>query len=72
MTENHVAILVERIQAEERERCARIADEYGRETLPVDPGAVARIIAGRIRDGGTSSKDGRSDVVAGRRRADTE
>ncbi len=48
---NHVVILAERVQAEERERCARIADEYARETLPVDPGGVARLIAGRIRNG---------------------
>jgi hypothetical protein len=47
---DHVVILVERFQAEERERCARIADEYATELLPVEAGGVARLIAARIRD----------------------
>jgi hypothetical protein len=34
----------------ERKRCARIADEYANEVLPVDPGGVARLIAGRIEE----------------------
>jgi hypothetical protein len=41
---NHVVILAERIQLEERERCARIADEYGNSS------GVARVIAARIRN----------------------
>jgi hypothetical protein len=39
------------VRAEERERCAKIADQYRREVLPVDPGGIARLIAGQIRSG---------------------
>jgi hypothetical protein len=48
---NHMISLIEQIRWEERERCARIADEYSKEVLPVDPGGIARIVAGRIRSG---------------------
>jgi hypothetical protein len=47
----YVAAWLATVCAEERERCAKIADKYAAEVLPVDPGGVARIIAGRIRSG---------------------
>jgi hypothetical protein len=46
-----IACKIATARAEERERCAKIADKYAAEVLPVDPGGVARIIAGRIRSG---------------------
>ena len=47
---NHVVILVERIQAEERERCARIADQAVRPSDGVAK-ATAKYIAAHIRSG---------------------
>jgi len=47
---NHVVILAERIQLEERERCARIAEEFGREFEGEFPRMVADEIAARIRN----------------------
>jgi hypothetical protein len=46
-----IARAIATAQAQERERCAKIADEYAAEVLPVDPGGIARIIGGRIREG---------------------
>ena len=47
----YLALHISEVRAEERERCAKIADQYRREVLPVDPGGIARLIAGQIRSG---------------------